>query len=429
LHSEAGVNKKLIFVSSFIVFIAAVVFSTPVLALQPLDVFVAKARAYNPQNREVEANRSLADAQAGEMVARALPGVSATATYTRNQWDVSFVGLSVLPRDQLDASAILSVPLVDLAKFARISGANRSAEAAAHQQEATARQVEAEVVQLYYQLAAQLALVEVARKALDVVRIDLKMTEGAANAGDADALDVSRARAEVEQRSQQLTGAELEVALTSQALTSKTGVRPDTGSAPELADDLHAEPAIEQFLAGVATTPSVLAATQTRAAAQRGVSAQELSLVPALGGTLIERYTNATGFLNGHHTAYAAAVSLTWALDFAIAPSIRARKAEAGAAVAREEEASLAVTDAVVGAFKTIEAGIARSRSARAQAIAADRAADIARTRYRAGASAQLDMIQAERDAFAANAARIQADSNLLNARYQLRLVSGRGSL
>jgi len=42
------------------------------------------------------------------------------------------------------------------------------------------------------------------------------------------------------------------------------------------------------------------------------------------------------------------------------------------------------------------------------------------------GASTQLDMIQADRDAFAANAARIQADSNLLNARHQLRLASGR---
>jgi outer membrane protein TolC len=40
----------------------------------------------------------------------------------------------------------------------------------------------------------------------------------------------------------------------------------------------------------------------------------------------------------------------------------------------------------------------------------------------------QLELIQADRDAFAAEAGRIQADADLLNARIQLRLVSGEGS-
>lgn len=125
---------------------------------------------------------------------------------------------------------------------------------------------------------------------------------------------------------------------------------------------------------------------------------------------LNERYTNATGFLNGHHEAYAASVSLTWALDLGTAPAIRARKAEALAAQAREEEVSLTVVDAVFRAFDTMEADIARSKSARHQSVAAARAAEIARTRYRAGVVTQLEMIQADRDAFAAEAARIQAD-------------------
>ena len=423
-------NKPIHYFLHFLPFaiIAAVALPQPALALQPVDVFVAGARSYSPRNREVRANREAAEAQAGEALARALPGLSAGATYTRNQWDVSFAGLSVLPRDQVDAAVTLAVPLVDLAKFARISAADWSAQAAAHQQNVTAREVEAQVVQLYYQLAADLALVSVARKALDVVRVDFNLTEEAARAGSAAALDVARARAEVEQRSQQVTSAELEVKLTAQALTSRTGIRPDTETAPELADDLHEEPRIEGFLAGVPTTPAVLAATTSQDAAERGATAQRLTLLPVLGGTFIERYTNATGFLNGHHEAYAASVSLTWALDLGTEPAIRARKAEALAAKARAEEASLAVIDAVVRAFNTIEADIARSRSARAQSAATARAADIARTRYRAGVVTQLEMIQADRDAFAAEAARIQADSDLLNARRQLRLASGSGA-
>lgn len=397
----------------------------PAWALQPIDVFVSGARAHNPQNREAEANRTLAEAQAGESTARALPGLSAAATYTRNQWDVSFVGLSVMPRNQFDAGATLSVPLVDLAKFARISASNRLAEASAEQQAATSLAVEAQVVQLYYQLAANLALVSVARKALDVVEVDLKLTQDMAQAGSASALDVSRAQAEVEQRRQQLTNAGLDVELAGQALVSRTGIRPDTAAPVELLDDLHAEPALDRFMAGVASTPAVQAARRAREAFQRSARAQRLALLPSLSAALLERYTNATGFLNGHHEAYAASVSLQWTIDVGSGYAIRSRDAEASAALAREQAASLAVTDAVVGAFHGVEAGIARSRSARTQSAAAARAAEIARTRYRSGAASHLEMIQADRDAFAAAAMRILADSNLLNARRQLRLASG----
>ena len=183
--------------------------SRPASALQPLAEFVHGARAHNPQNEEARANRAGAAARADEALGRALPGLSAGGTYTRNQWEIGFGGPPVIARNQLDASVTLAVPLVDLAKFARISAANRSAEAAAHQEDAIAREVEAQVVQLYYQLAADLALVEAARKALDVARIDLERIDQSARAGTATALDVARATAEVERRSQQLTIAEL----------------------------------------------------------------------------------------------------------------------------------------------------------------------------------------------------------------------------
>ena len=88
----------------------------------------------------------------------------------------------------------------------------------------------------------------------------------------------------------------------------------------------------------------------------------------------------------------------------------------------------LGVGDGIFRAWSTIEADIVRSRSARTQAAVAARAADVARTRYRSGVGTQLELIQADRDAFAAEAGRIQADADLLNARRQLRLLSGDGA-
>ena len=149
--------------------------------------------------------------------------------------------------------------------------------------------------------------------------------------------------------------------------------------------------------------------------------------MPTLGAGVSERYTNATAFFGGHDTAYAASLSIVWAFDVGTVASIRARNAEAAAAGARERQVRLAVDDAIVRAFRTVEASIARSRAARAQVVASARAAELARARYRSGVVTQLDMIQAERDAFAAEAGRIQADTDLLNARAQLRLAAGSG--
>jgi outer membrane protein TolC len=390
-----------------------------------VETFVRGARTQHPANQEAQADRAGAAARADQALGTALPGLTLSGLYTRNQREVSVGGLKVVPRDQLDGSVTLSVPLLDLAKFARISAAKRVAEAAGHRQAAAALETEAQVVQGYFQLAANLALGDAARKALDAARTNLELSDGALRAGTATTLDVQRASAEVERQSQQVTSAELAVKLAARALESQTAVTPDTGSGPALADDLHPEAPLASFAAASASTPVVRAATATRSAAERSATAERLGLLPTLNGSLSERYTNATGFQGGHHDVYTATVEAVWAFDFATAPGIRARDAEAAAARAREKGAQLAAGDAIHRAWSTIEASVARSRSARAQAAVSGRAADIARTRYRSGVATQLELIQADRDAFAAQAARIQSDAELLNARAQLRIASG----
>jgi outer membrane protein TolC len=394
-------------------------------ALQPLGEFVQAARTHNPANHEAQANRDGAAALAGEALGRALPALSASATYTRNQREVSFGGMQVTPRDQRDASLTLTVPLVDLARFARVSAARRSAEAAAHGQQAAALETEAQVVQTYYQLAANLALAQAARKSLDAVRLNLKVTDDALRAGTATSLDVERASAETERQSQQLSSAELAVKLAARALESATGVAADTASGPALSDDLKPERPLAELAAASPSTPAVRAAASARAAAERTATAQRLTLVPSLSGSVNQRFTNATAFLGGHDNVWVAMLSAGWAFDFGTIPGIRARDAEAAAARAREEAARLAAGDALFRAWTTIETNLARSRSARAEAKVSAHAAEIARARYRAGVASQLELIQAERDAFSAEAARIQSDADLLNARLQLRLASG----
>jgi outer membrane protein TolC len=405
--------------------VAALAWPSDARALQPLDEFVRGARARDPINDEARADHAAADARAGEALGRALPAISAAGAVSRNQWEVTVGGVTFVPRDQIDGAATLTVPLLDLARFARVSAANRSADSAGYRQQAVARVVEAETVQLYYQLAADLGLVRAARRALEVAQANLAATEEAARAGTVTALDVERASAEVERQRQQLTGAELAVKLAARALASRTAVMADTAAESPLADDLHAEPPLSHFLASAPLTPAVKAAALARAATDRTATAQALALVPALSGSATERYTNATGLTGGHREVYTASLSLVWAFDLGVPSGIRARNAEASAAAARERQAALAAGDAIFQAWSTVEADLARCRSARAQAAVSARAAETARARYRSGVATQLDLIQAERDAFAAEAGRIQADADLLNARLQLRLAAG----
>ncbi|BDG09573.1 TolC family protein [Anaeromyxobacter paludicola] len=410
---------------------AALGLAAPAHALQPLEVFVRGARTASPDAREARANTALSGAQSAAALSRLLPGVSVAGTYTRNQYESALpLGngqLAVLtPEESWDASAVLSVPLADLGNFAR-AGAARTAERAARlSEEDVALQDEALAAQDYFQVLADRGLVESSQRALDVARATLTLTQQQRAAGAVAGLDVDRAQAEVERQVQQLAAAQLRLELDARALASLTGVAPELTGPVALADDLREEPPLESFVPADQALPGLAAAVETRRAQEETARAQRLSLLPSLAGTLSERATTAPG---AHDTAYQAVVGLRWSFDGTSLASIRAEDARLDATAAREVRARLATHDAIHRTWNTVKSDIARSRSARAQAEVSQRAADLARDRYRLGAAAQLDLLQAQRDAFAADVNRIQADADLVNARAQLRVAAGRSLL
>ena len=408
----------------------------PANALQPLQTFVASARQFSPDNLEAQGNLTQAQGQARSSLGRALPGFTARATYTRNQFAVTFdlplgadvppVALTIQPLDQLDGYLTLNVPLVDLASFQRIASASSSADSAAKQAAATQLQVESQVVQGYYQLVANLALVSASERALDVARTGATLTTDRFNAGSAAQLDVDRAQAEVERQVQQLTSAQLQRDLAIRALESLSGLTPDVQTSLELRDDLHPEDPLATFQTADSSIPSLAATIQARQALEQQASAQRLVLVPSLTASATEHYTNATGFTGGHSLIWNAQANLNWAIDFTTFANIKAADAGAEIARARESRARLAAHDLIHRTWNTVQANIARSRSARAQAAVSREAAVLAQDRYGVGATTQLDLLQAQRDAFAADVTQIQADADLVNARAQLRFAAGK---
>ena len=407
----------------------------PSYALQPLEAFVKSAKLHHPDALDAQANREQRDSQVTGALGRVLPGIVAKGTYTRNQYEVKFslptsnnapsAPLTIQPFNQFDGNITLNVPLIDIANFTRLAAARDNAAASASQLAAVELRVQAQVVQLYYQLVANAALVEAARHALDVARSSLQLVRDRLNAGKAAVLDAARAEAEVERQVQQLTAAELQVDLISASLASASGLTPEMPVGAKLEDDLHSEDALSAFERDDEQLPAVRAAVQARRALESQATAQKLTLIPALNGALTERFTNAVGFSGGRTRFYLATVSLTWNFDLATVGNINGADASVASGVAGELRARLAARDDIKNTWKIVASNISRSRSARAQAQVTTQAATLAQDRYSAGVATQLDLLQAQRDSFAADASRIQADADLANARAQLRLVSG----
>lgn len=407
-------------------------------ALQPLDDFLRGARTANPDVAEARAARGQAVAEKDAAVGRVLPRLSLRGTYTRNEIETKLplpgtgggppLTVTLTPHDELDGTATLDVPLVDPMSFARIGAVRSSARASTLQEAAADLRVQSLVSQDYYQLVADLALVASSRRALEVARESLRIAEERNRAGSAALLDVDRARAEVERNVQQVATAELQASLVARSLQSLTGIPPALDGATALADDLHEEPPLERFQSPDQDLPELAAAIHGRVAAEKLATAQKLALVPSLAASATERVSDFEG-LAGRESYWQAVVGLTWTFDLTTLANIRSQAAAADGARAREQRARLAARDDIHRAWMTVGTAIARSRSARVQAEVSARAADLALDRYKVGEGSQLDLLQAQRDAFAADAGRIQADADLVNSRAQLRIAAGESLL
>ncbi len=414
---------------------AASLAASPAMALQPLEVFIAAAHERNPDAQQARANLDEQNANADYSLGRQLPGVSIKANYYRNQYRVLLTvpapvpqTFEIQPRNEWFGTGTLTVPLVDLAGFWRIAAARTNAESYARTLAATLLTVEGTAIQDYYQLLANMALVATAQNYLDVSRENLRLTEAKLRAGTATRLDVDRAVADVESQVQQLASARLQVVLSARDLQSTTSIVPDTSSAVELTDDLHLEPDLSTFEADLPNVPSVTAAVFATRAAQQQADSYKLALLPSFAGTITQYNTNAPSF-EPSRWYYQAAITASWTFDLTYVANIRSYNAAAAAAKARELKAWLTSGDAINKYWNTVLADIAQSRSARAGRDASVHAAEQARVQYRAGTATQLDLLQAERDAFKAEVTRIQDDANLLNSRAQLRLAAGHSLL
>lgn len=404
--------------------------ASPAAATQPLDAFLTGARASGFDAREQAATSEQRAWEREAALGRLLPSLSARGVYTRNQYEsvipagpIVPVDVTITPQNQLDAIFQLDVPIVDLASHARYGQASHLARAAEAQRELSGSDTDRAVARGYYTFVGASALVFAAERSAKIAEENLAYVSTRFSAGVATELDRERARANLERTKQDRTDAELIRTIAARNLQTLSGITP-TPVVEYAVDDLRPEAPMNEWLAS-RDTPADRVQTHLGRAADSAKKAASYALLPTLSANAQERISNATGF-SGRSSAYTLQAVLSLKLDYGTYATAEAQASAADVQKVRAERSRRAIEDSIFDAHERVRAGIAKSASARAQAEAAHKAEQLALARYQAGALTQLDVTQAQRDAFQAQAARIQADADLAYARVLLRIVAGK---
>lgn len=413
---------------------AACLFSLAALA-QPksLEDFLASADEQNLDRRISLEQRQKAEADFRAAWTGLLPTLTASATWTHNQFEASanfpnpatgaVTKLIIVPADQLDAVFRVDVPLIDTTRWFRALASSSAQQSAELRERLTRDLVKRQVVGAYYGYAAALAVRESARKSVAVAEAQAKLIGIRLSAGAATELEQLRANAELSRNRQVVADVESLVATTRRTLRTVSFLDPPAEAALPR-DSLQAEPAVETFEERVNELPAVKAAELDVEATGRLATASRLALVPVVAGQFTQRFTNATGFQN-QSAVYNAGIGLQWRLD---APTFMNMGGQGNAEeIARlsAEKAKVTARDGIFQDWNRLEAARQKAELVQAQVAAAQRASQVAKDRYSAGAATQIDVIQAERDVFSAEVSQIQARTELATARASLRLSAG----
>ena len=263
-------------------------------ALQPVAAFLARARRANRDNREAAATTTQRLAEVDVARGRLYPMFNAAGSYTRNQYEVSLVlpaatggtgeRLTVQPQNQVDGTLTVSVPVIDVGAWRRVSAADATVDATLATQQATQQDVETQVYRAYYSLLGQEAVLVAAKHTLDVLSENLQQVQNKAESGIASELDVQRARAEVARAEGDVASAGLAVTLARRQLATVTFIEPEPAS-EFVDDDLHEEQPLPGWLNSAGSVPRVTSANASQQAASKVASAAEAAWYPTLSAT------------------------------------------------------------------------------------------------------------------------------------------------
>jgi len=401
---------------------------------------LAAARAHNHQLGISRAQLAEQEAAVSQALATLTPTLQASGSYTRNQYaaiislpaqSAGFFGftgattLTIQPYDAWQGGVAVNVPIFSAVNLYRHAEAKAAFEAAGHSERATDAEVLLSTARGYYQVVGAQGVADAAGRALATAEDNLRVTEAKLAAGTANKLAVDRARVDVASAQETVVTSRQALALARRNVETLTGEQVE-GPLPAPEAPGAASGNEPDFVARAERQRPELA--QAHAALQQA----ELSLneawgqvIPTVSANAQEHFTNAPGFVTSEGF-YTVGASVAWLLDPVGLPAAirRARAAveEQRQRLAQEEDV---VRDDVHSAWLDVEADRSRLEQATSAAQSAREALAITQEQYRAGTATSLDISQAQRDAFNADATLAQTQANLAAALLSLQKAAG----
>jgi outer membrane protein len=392
------------------------------------DAAVSRALARNPAATVAAEEVARARAVVEEVRAAALPTLSLGAAYTRLDHDRTLAGSGtvIVPADQVNANLLLTVPLVTPRSWVQWRHAGDNVDVARLSADEVRRQLALSTARVYLGLMAQHRVVEVSARARDAARAHYQFAHQRFAGGYGTRVDEVRAAQEVAADESQLQAAVANLARLRETLSVLVGLDQPVDVTDDVA--LPGAPTVEESLEDARVLRADLRLFRGRlSAAERVAHDNWADYAPSLVATFQPFFQNpATAQLP--QWGFQAQLGLSWSIYDG---GLRYGLAKERAALVREARANLEGGARQAGA-EVRAAGEAVRRSAAALAAARDAAKlageglALTNLAYRAGASTNIEVIDAERRARDADTAVTQAEDAWRQATLDLLLASGR---
>ena len=369
-----------------------------------------------------------------EVRSASLPTLGVNATYTRLDNDRTFQtsvsdggteNVVVASKDSINITGTLAIPIIAPQAWANWSRAADQLETSRASERDVQRTVAITVARAYLSIFAQKRQVDVNRQARDNSRAHMDYADARLRGGIGNRIDWARAGQDLEANEAILQTSYANLYRSQEALGILLG---ETGPVDvEEIPDIPGPPSLDQALEEAPYRADVQFYAQQRKAADRSLNMSWTEYLPNI--TLLGQpfYQNPTSF-SLPATGWQAQAVLTWYLYDGGARYGRTHQRDAALAQARIQlEAALAQANSDVRAsIDNVERTAAAVERARNSARLANDAMNLADVAYRAGASTNLELIDAQRRARDAETIAVIAEDNQRQAALDLLAAAGR---
>jgi outer membrane protein len=367
-----------------------------------------------------------AEALVREARATSLPTLTANGIYTRLDADREFQGRRIAARDQLSANLVLSVPLVVPQRWAQWSHASSNAKTARAAAEDIRRQVAIAVARAYLAVISQKRVVDVGERALATAKAHYDYAHTRFAGGIGNRVDDVRAEQVVATDQAQVEAGYAGLARAREALGVLVGEQGplDVDDDVALAGPTEFDSAMR---AATSQRRDVVAARARLDAAEQVKRDSYADYLPFLIGNVQPFYQNPPTLVQPL-TGWQAQILLTIPIyDGGLRYGLAAeREALSNEARAQYEALLRQARSDVRLAFESVKRAEAALVAATNAARLARSALELATVAYQAGATTNIEVIDAERRARDAETAAAVAEDSARQARVDLLAATGR---